>query len=156
MRTMLKSISLLTLIVLVCSVGNQTKASQAAGGIINYKYVGSNQYVFEVYFARWCNGVTANPTFPLATNVPGIPTIITYRVDTLISMDDCGDPLSTSSFGCTSGQNIELFLYRSAPIDFSNVPAPPVSGYYFRVSLCCRYISNNITGQPNFFIQTLM
>lgn len=156
MKTMLKLISLLTLIVLLGSVDNQVKASQAAGGIINYKYVGSNQYVFEVYFARWCTGVTANPTFPLATNVPGIPTIITYRMDTIITMDDCGNPLSLSSLGCMSGQKIELFLYRSIPIDFSNVPAPPDSGYYFRVSLCCRPPSNNLVGQPNFFIQSVM
>lgn len=134
------------------------KATHASGGIITYEYTGSSHYRFHLFFIRSCSGVTMGNTVGISTTVPGIASISLIRNDTLSVRDACGTAFgSTSTLDCALGQGFEIYRYSSSPIDFSNVAAPPVDGYHFGFTMCCRdYSANLMTGTPNFYIQTTM
>lgn len=148
---------ILGLIVVLSAFGQNLKASHTSGGMITYEYVGSNQYRFHLYFIRSCMGTVAANSVVLSTTVPGMPNLTLNKSDTIVVRDDCGSPFgSTATLNCANGQGFEIFRYSSSAIDFSNVPAPPLAGYHFSFSLCCREASSNLLGSPNFYLQTTM
>ena len=153
-----------------------TKASHNLGGELTYRCIGGGLFVFEVVYYRDCTGTPQAPTsITLANNgVPGAPasifltpvgggTDITPVGVPLAGGPACiscgGDPNASSNLNQKGA--VGRFVYRSAPVNFTSVPAPPLNNPYLFYTTdmpCCRNDNNNTTscGQGGMVLRITM
>ena len=140
-----------------------TKASHNLGGELTYRCIGGGLFVFEVVYYRDCTGgPTAPSSLTLANNgVLGAPaSIFLTPVGAGTDITPAGVPLpgGPACISCGGNPNgdgtgqkgaVGRFVYRSAPVNFSTVPAPPLNNpyiFYTTDIICCRNNNNNTAG----------
>jgi hypothetical protein len=147
--------NLFQIIVLLFLTQTSLFASHMMGGEITWSCTGSGQYIFKMKFYRDCNGIPGPGSINLITNAPigQIPLV-------LISQQDIS-PIGSGCPTCSNPQNlataVEEFIFQSSPITLTGTP--PVSGWYFYYSDCCRNnaISNlGAAGSGNATLRAMM
>ena len=155
----MKRISILFLSFFLFLGINEFKASHTLGGEISWFCDANGNYIFEMKFYRDCSGISwgyGEETIsifgsPLPTNAFGNPiNSILLRPDSArFEINNNGDmspkcdPLLGNQLQCPNQNNtaangiIQVFYYRSDPIQLSGKPGP--TGWVFRwESACCR------------------
>lgn len=131
-----------------------SQASHLMGGEITWRCQGT-QYIFTLKLYRDCNGITQGANITMESNSPAgnIPM-------SRIEMNDL-TPVGTGCPTCASPigyQNaVQEHIFESAPITLNGIP--PVGGWYFAYSDCCRNV--NITnlgaaGSGSFTLRAIM
>ncbi len=142
-------------------LGKFSKASHLMGGEITWQCIKAGpsvgRFVFTVKLYRDCNGIPGPPSVQLSTNAAGmaggINCTLAYQND--ISPQGAGCPTCQNPLGLPNA--VEEFVYNSQPMLISGVP--PVSGWFFYYTDCCRNagITNLVNpGSGSFTLRAFM
>lgn len=110
------------------------QAGHIIGGSITWECTAGGQYIFNLSLYRDCSGSNITPGTQFINGPMG--TIACQFVTFRNISNQCNVPPN----GCI----IEEGIYRSAPISLSGIP--PVSGWEFSLTICCRTTYENGTG----------
>ncbi|HSA44103.1 MAG TPA: fibronectin type III domain-containing protein [Bacteroidales bacterium] len=148
----------LTLLVLLLSLSFTGRASHYMGGEITWRCLLDGRYVFSLRVYQECAGITFSPSsMALQTNIPGIPDITVYFIDTNDISPVCfpGFPPAFTHIDCelTTIPNqggVREWIYES---DTIQLPAsvPPATGWVFSFDGCCRNPCSNIAGTSSMY-----
>ncbi len=157
MKSIYKSIALL---LILTSLSISVSASHYIGGTITWKCLSNGKYVFYLKLYRECAGVAFGNTATINSNSPasgiqvslvsGYPKDISpiCNADTSFTHLSCGSALSPNT-GASS-----IYLYQSQPISINGVP--PIAGWKFYYSSCCRNPSSNYAGSVSWYVLSMM
>ena len=140
---------------LLLSLPATLSASHLMGGEITWRCDGSGNYIFTAKLYRDCNGIPGPASIALTTNAPVFLINLIKVNQTDISPVGPGCP--TCSIPAGFANAVEEFIYESQPINLAG--SPPVSGWYFSYSDCCRNgaISNlGSSGSGYFALRAMM
>ena len=139
---------------------NDLSATHLMGGEITWTCDTGGRYVFQMKLYRDCNGSIEGPTETMNTNAPGFAAgILMNRVSQTDNSPNCntaGPSITCAGATGTTAGAVEEYIYRSNAIVLSGVP--PVSGWVFWFSDCCRNnaISNLGISRASFTLRAKM
>jgi gliding motility-associated-like protein len=154
-------------------------ASHYMGGEITWQCLANGRYRFIMKLYRECNGVTYGNTENLTTNVPGFATIqmnLLPGANPKDGLDGLLDGKTDLSPDCWNGTMeikclptpsmantgaVEEWYFTSDAVYPAGVPltgVPPVTGYIFSHTSCCRNPSHNVTNatSDSWFLRAIM
>ncbi len=143
-------------------------ASHLLGGEITWKCANNGDFIFTLTLYQDCNG---NQTLggPETINNPAGSNIICTLISETDISPSCwnpNDPLYPSQITCLAAINkptgqpdiagaVKKFIFQSAPISLNGVP--PINGWEFSWSDCCRPTSRNQnTGSAGYYLRAKM
>ena len=146
---------LLLLLLLVISF-TQVRASHLEGGEITWECIKSGptagMYIFKMKVYRDCNGVTVNAAAQ-TIQVHNHPSITSIVVDFTgqFDMSPICDPINSGNLqmDCINPQqgSVEAYEFESQPLNMPGVP--PVGGWHFTWSSCCRNTAISNIANPS-------
>jgi len=171
MKSSITSVVLLAACTLFLSLPGTSQ--QLIGGEITWECTPVGGYRFMMKLYQDCYNIdttgTATTKLPITlsmkTTVPGISSISMRKISERELTPQCGCPggVSYSCTGMHNGTvNMGTFTEQVYTSDFAfpnGVPlqgVPPANGWRFSFNRCCRAVSSNYQGEPNFFLQSFM
>ncbi len=133
-----------------------TEATHVAGGNITYVSLGPNQYRVRLTLLRDCSGTTLGTTATVGyRNTCGATGNIQV---TLLpgSGAEIPTPCTDEPSRCLGGQRYGVQKYEYDGIVTLPNAAANCQTWYFTYNLCCRNNSNTLTGQPNFYVESMV
>lgn len=153
--TMVKRFLILVLALL--GAFSYAEASHVAGGNITYVNIGPSQYRIRLTLIRDCTGATLGTTAQI-TSRNGCGTVGPTTTVTLLpgSGNEIPTPCTTDPSTCVGGNRYGVQKYEYEGI--VTLPAAPANCqlWYFGYNLCCRNNSATLTGQPNFYVESMV
>lgn len=136
------------------------KASHYMGGEITWECLTNGQYKFTMKVYRECNGIQfgANETIQVLNHpsVSSIPMTRISQIDISPQCNSIGPHITCANAPQPNMGAIEEQIYVSGPITLAGVP--PVNGWIFTWSSCCRNPSTSITNasSKNWLLRAIM
>ena len=132
-------------------------ASHIEGGEITWTCSGNGEYIFKVKLFKDCNGIPPPTVMSITTNAPGWSTGIPCNNITTTDVSSSGPGCATCANSAGQLSSILEVVYTSDPVVIVGVP--PIDGWYFYYTDCCRNaavtnLSNNSSG--NFTLRAFM
>ena len=169
----MKRILVLLLLPLLLPFAGEQKlsATHYMGGEITWTCTPQGNFRFTMKLYRECytsggsSAATFGATEILTTTAPGFPSITMTRIALTDLSPQCGCPGGATIYcpGMPAGNAnmgaLQENLYTSDASYPNGVPLtgiPPVTGWSFSNTTCCRNSSANIPGQPAYWIRAMM
>lgn len=158
--------SLLVLVLLIFSQFS-IKASHILGGEITWECANNGDYIFTLTLYQDCNGnqILGPPETIINPAGTNIQCILVSETDISPTCWNVNDPLYPSQFTCQTAINnpagspdipgaVKRFVFRSSPISLNGVP--PINGWEFSWSNCCRPGGNQNTNSAFYYLRAKM
>ncbi len=132
------------------------EATHVAGGNITYVNLGPNQYRVRLTLIRDCSGATLGTTATVGyRNTCGATGNIPV---TLLpgSGAEIPTPCTDDPSRCLDGTRYGVQKYEYEGVVTLPNAAATCQLWYFSYNLCCRNNSNTLTGQPNFYVESMV
>tara|TARA_R110002096_G_scaffold21043_7_gene68765 strand:+ start:115991 stop:119431 length:3441 start_codon:yes stop_codon:yes gene_type:complete len=158
-----------TLLILIFTIGSylSTNASHLLGGEITWECANNGDYIFTLTLYQDCNGNQILGPPETINNPAGTNIVCTLISETDISPScwNPNDPLYPSQITCQAAINnppgnpdipgaVKKFVFRSGLVSLNGVP--PVNGWEFSWSDCCRPSGNQNTNSTNYYLRAKM
>lgn len=147
---------LVILMITLLSSVSLVEATHVAGGNITYVNLGPNQYRVRLTLIRDCSGATLGTTASVGyRNTCGVTGQIPV---TLLpgSGAEIPTPCTDDPSRCIGGTRYGVQKYEYEGTVTLPAAAATCQLWYFSYSLCCRNSSNTLTGQPNFYVESMV
>lgn len=135
------------------SYNNSLKATHLAGGDFNYICVGQDSFMIYFNLYRDCTGATAPNTAVITFESLCDTFNVTLQKDSITEVSQlCPTVLPTSACNGGTLPGMEQHWFSGLVV----IPQCALSEWTMSWNICCRNSSNNIVGQPTFFIEATM